>query len=83
MPGQHNAGISSALDYLIAARRPILVTDCTMFGHARDYVSLYPGVRLGDIIDSWDEQQAAAGDFYRLATGKIRRQTRAALASFL
>jgi hypothetical protein len=33
-PGQPDAGLSSALDYLIAARRPMLLSEADMFRHA-------------------------------------------------
>lgn len=59
VPGQHNAGLSSALDYLIAARRPIMVTDCTMFAHFGRACAHFPETRLREVLDDhrfWSEQ---------------------------
>jgi len=74
-PGQHNAGLSSALDYLVAARRPILVTDCNMFQHMARGLSFFPDVRLGDILDDWERYNQQADDLYNWASGRIQEQT--------
>lgn len=55
-PGQPDAGLSSALDYLIAARRPILVSEADMFRHARPHAAVWPVASLGDVladVDRW------------------------------
>jgi hypothetical protein len=56
-PGQPDAGLSSALDYLISARRPILVTDCAMFRHGRDRVALWPSTHVDEILEDWNTHQ--------------------------
>lgn len=54
-PGQPDAGLSSALDYLVAARRPILVSDCAMFRHGNGDVAVWPTTSLRDV---WDDHDA-------------------------
>lgn len=74
-PGQHNAGLSSALDYLVAARRPILVTDCAMFRHLDYGLNFYPEVRLRDILDDYEPHQRVADTLYEWARRRIANQT--------
>jgi hypothetical protein len=74
-PGQHNAGLSSALDYLVAARRPIMVTDCAMFDHYRAGVAHYPATRLRRVVHDlsfWTDQVRG---LYDTAAGNVTRQT--------
>lgn len=70
-PGQPEAGLSSALDFLIAAQRPILVTDCAMFRHARGAAAVWPQTRLGDVLDDWDRWQVAVDAMYVLTCGEF------------
>jgi len=61
-PGQPDAGLSSALDYLIAARRPAIVTDCAMFRHGLPHVAVWPAVTLRDVLnhrEQWERQATA------------------------
>jgi hypothetical protein len=74
-PGQHNAGLSSALDYLVAARRPIIVTDCAMFDHYRAGVAHYPATRLRRVVHDlpfWTDQVRG---LYDTAAGNVTAQT--------
>lgn len=64
VPGQPDAGLSSALDYLIAARRPIMTSDCAMFRHADGYAATWPHHRLGDVLDNYHAWQARADMLY-------------------
>lgn len=64
VPGQTDAGVSSALDYLVAARRPILVSDCTMFDYARHGVGIWPDVGLTDVFNDYDMWQRRAFKLY-------------------
>lgn len=63
-PGQPDAGLSSALDYLIAARRPIITSDCAMFAHADGYAATWPHHRLADVLDNHDAWQHRADMLY-------------------
>lgn len=58
-PGQPEAGVSSALDYLVAAGRPILVSNCTMFGHAGPAVAWWPATSLGDVLADYEKREQA------------------------
>lgn len=51
-PGQPDGGLSSALDYLLAARRPILVSDAAMFRHGRGCVVRWPERSLWNVTQS-------------------------------
>jgi hypothetical protein len=79
VPGQHNAGLSSALDYLVAARRPIMVTDCTMFAHFDRACAHFPEVRLSEVLADhrfWSQQVDAV---YKESSAAITEQTAAHL----
>jgi hypothetical protein len=75
MPGQHNAGLSSALDYLIAARRPIMVTDCAMFDHYRSACAHFPETRLRDVIDDHDIWTELVSAMYVESADTVTEQT--------
>lgn len=64
VPGQQDAGVSSALDYLVAAHRPIMVSDCTMFDYARHGVLIWPQTRLADVLKNYDKYARHAVDLY-------------------
>lgn len=75
VPGQHNAGLSSALDYLIAARRPVMVTDCAMFAHFDKACAHFPRTRLSEVIADhrfWSQQ---VDDVYKDSAAAITEQT--------
>ncbi len=59
VPGQPDPGMSSALDYLIAAQRPILMTDCAMFRYAVDAAAVWPHTHLAEVVADWDRWQVA------------------------
>jgi hypothetical protein len=70
-PGQPDAGLSSAIDYLVAARRPIFVTDCAMFRHVRDHVALWPATHLSDIFAEYAWFQEQANNLYHRMAGRL------------
>jgi hypothetical protein len=70
-PGQPDAGLSSAFDYLIAARRPALVSEASMFRHGHSHVAVWPHVRLRDVLDNYDRWQAHAEALYRSVAGRF------------
>lgn len=75
VPGQHNAGLSSALDYLVAARRPIMVTDCAMFAHYDKACAHFPRTRLAEVMADhrfWSQQ---VDEVYREAAARVTEQT--------
>lgn len=58
-PGQPNAGLSSALDYLLAAGRPILVSEAAMFRHALPAAAVWPETSLADVLADADHHAVA------------------------
>lgn len=61
-PGQPEAGISSALDYLVAAGKPILVSNCSMFVHAGPSVAWWPITSLADVLADYSKREQAVHD---------------------
>jgi hypothetical protein len=57
-PGQPEAGLSSALDYLIAAGRPMLLSSASMFRHVGDAAAWWPDTRLTDVLDGYEKWEA-------------------------
>lgn len=72
VPGQLDAGLSSALDYLIAARRPMLLSKADMFRVVPD-VPRWPDARLGDILADYDKYQQQADELYESMAGQFVR----------
>lgn len=64
-PGQPDAGVSSALDYLIAAGRPILTTDCAMFRPGAGWLPTWPATRLGAVYGDWETHRTRVGALAR------------------
>lgn len=69
-PGQPDAGLSSAVDYLIAARRPMLLSEADMFRAVPD-APRWPTTRLGDILDNYDKYQREADELYDWHAGRF------------
>lgn len=66
-PGQPDAGLSSALDFLIAARRPILVSDAAMFRHGGDAVAQWPDHQPWNVVramSNWTRRVTELADRY-------------------
>jgi hypothetical protein len=70
-PGQPDAGLSSAFDYLIAARRPTLVSNASMFRHGHPWVAVWPQVRLRDVLDDYDHWKTNAEVLYQSVAGRF------------
>lgn len=80
-PGQSDAGLSSALDYLIAACRPMLVSSAEMFAAAQGRAAVWPDVRLADVLTDLDHWKAQASDLLTITVGRFEDDVRAALDS--
>lgn len=82
-PGQPDAGLSSALDYLIAARRPILVSEAEMFGAAQGQAAVWPHVRLADMLSApwFKAEEAAVFDLCHRTAGEFEANVGKVLAS--
>jgi hypothetical protein len=63
-PGQPDAGLSSALDYLLAAGRPIMVSSAAMFRHALPAAVVWPEHRLADVLADQDRHAVNVRERY-------------------
>lgn len=80
-PGQPDAGLSSALDYLIAARRPMLLSEASMFRHAYfddqfpgmeiTGTPLWPATRLSDVLAEYEIWRHWADELYAWHHGRL------------
>jgi hypothetical protein len=78
-PGQPDAGLSSALDYLIAARRPMLLSSADMFRHAwygnpaepLCGAAYWPIARLSDVLEEHERLQQLADALYAWHHGRL------------
>jgi hypothetical protein len=67
VPGQADPGLSSALDYLIAARRPTIVTECAMFRYGwteEATTAIWPKVSLREMLEDYGYWQREADLLY-------------------
>lgn len=71
-PGQPDAGLSSALDYLIAAGRPILVSEAAMFAAAGKCAAIWPNKHLDDVLDDLNHWEHEAKFLWFATDGKFR-----------
>jgi hypothetical protein len=85
VPGQSDPGLSSALDYLIAARRPTIVTDCAMFRYGRTpeaTVAVWPETSIGDMLEDYDHWQEQADLLYELLAHRFADDVARVIAEF-
>lgn len=80
-PGQPEAGLSSALDYLIAAGRPILVSDAEMFGADDERAATWPDVRLEYVMEELDFWQSQVDILRTKTAGQFESRMAEVLAS--
>jgi len=66
-----NAGLSSSIDYMIAAQRPTLVTNCASFKHVYNGTYVYPEVSFDTIAGNYEWCQRASYDMYTRHFGKV------------
>lgn len=78
-PGQPDAGLSSALDYLIAAGRPMLVSSAEMFAAAQGRAAVWPDSRLADVLDNLPDWEAQAADLLDDTAGHFEHAMHAVL----
>lgn len=69
-PVQSDAGQSSALDYLIAAKRPMLLSEASMFRSAWN-APRWPQTRLGKVLANYAHYQDAADRLYGWHHGRL------------
>ncbi len=74
-PEQSSQGISSSLDYLISAQKPIMITNSEMFRSFSDDLPKYPQVSLKQIYDNYNEYMYDVINIYNSSIDKIKIQT--------
>lgn len=79
---QTSAGQSSSLDYLIAAKRPILLTECPLFDHV-DTGARYPQGSMKAIMADYDSALRSAELLYEEHSGMLRSDTERMLERIL
>lgn len=79
----NEVGRSSAIDYMIAARRPILTTACDSFNHAEKYLPVFPKVTFSTIMRQYGTYKTKAKDLYLSLTKDIVEETDQILESIL
>jgi hypothetical protein len=75
--GGRDLGISSSLDFLISAQKPILITESPMFRSFSSELPTYPGYGLEDIWEYWEKQQAKVIEIYENSVNNIKSETKA------
>jgi len=78
-----DVGISSSLDYLISAQRPVLITGSNMFRSFAPELPIYPNVSLKDIYDDYNHYQNEIEDTYNNSIDNIKNQTKSILDRIL
>lgn len=76
-----NAGLSSSTDFMIAAQRPMLLSDCAMFNHVRRGSFLYPNVSFPDILGDFRNCELEATMLYQRTQGQLDVETKNMLRS--
>lgn len=80
-PGQPDAGLSSAVDYLIAAGRPMLVSTAEMFAAAAGWAAEWPAARLADVIDHLGHWEHQADLLFKITADRFEDEMRIVLDS--
>jgi len=70
-----NLGISSSLDYLVSAQKPILITESKMFRSFSSKLPIYPETSLKDIYDNFEKFQNETSDCYKNSIQNIVLET--------
>lgn len=68
-------GISSSLDFLVSAQKPILITESPMFRSYSDELPKFPSVSLYDVWENWNEYQEKVITTYNDSEYYIIRET--------
>lgn len=76
-----NAGLSSSTDFMMAAQRPMLLSDCAMFNHVRRGSFQYPNVTFTDILGDFRNCELEAKMLYDRSRGQLDTETKDMLRS--
>lgn len=70
----HNSGISSSMDFMLSAQRPILVTNCAVFNHLKPCSVAWPERTFTDILANLAKFETGVQDFYQAKLGDINAE---------
>ena len=76
-----NHGLSSVVDYLIAAQRPMLLTDCPVFKHVLNDVTVFPNSTFTDILNNYEVSEQKACVLYYKHHNQLLTATESMLRS--
>ena len=76
-----DAGLSSSTDFMMASRRPMLLSNCAMFNHVRRGSFMYPAVTFTDILGDFRNCEDEARQLYSRSRGQVDVETKAMLRS--
>jgi len=71
----NNIGISSSLDYLVSAQKPILISNSNMFRSFASDLPIYPNISINDIYKNFDDYQERIKKIYDDSINKIKHET--------
>jgi hypothetical protein len=71
-----NIGISSSLDYLVSAQKPILISDSNMFRSFSSDLPIYPNISMREIYQNFDIYHEKAIKIYEDSINKIKDETK-------
>jgi hypothetical protein len=71
-----NLGISSSLDYLISAQKPILITGSEMFRAFSPELPIYPSVSIKNIYNNFENYKSQVENIYKNSINSISKNTK-------
>ena len=76
---EKDVGISSSLDYLVSAQKPVLITGSNMFRSFAPELSIYPETTLTEIYHNFEKYQEQINTTYINSYENIKNQTKSIL----
>jgi len=74
MVPDHNSGLSSSMDFFLAAQRPMLLSDCAVFNHLRSVMCQYPQATFTDMLGNLAHIETAVQDYYQSLRGQLNSE---------
>ena len=73
---EKDVGISSSLDYLVSAQKPVLITASNMFRSFAPELPIYPETTLTEIYNNFESYQEQITNTYKNSANNIKNQTK-------
>lgn len=77
--GGRDLGISSSLDFLISAQKPILITESPMFRSFSKTLSKFPITTMEEMWENWEVEFMKVETIYRNSISNIKTETKTIL----